>query len=106
MRRSHTAATEDEHDRSWIGLGRGLSPRVYKCRCRPREMMTDIYLVKETLARCALDWAVSQRGTSSSYRLMSGTWNAGRVGRKDGAAARLSSHNVVTTDPDPLTVAP
>jgi hypothetical protein len=44
-------------------------------------------------------------GISSSYRLMSGTWNAGRVARKAGAAARLSSHNVVATDPDSLTAA-
>jgi hypothetical protein len=36
---------------------------------------------------------------------MSGTWNAGRVARKAGAAARLSSHNVVATDPDSLTAA-
>ena len=44
-------------------------------------------------------------GISSSYRLMSGTWNAGRVARKAGVAARLSSHNVVATDPDSLTAA-
>jgi len=45
-------------------------------------------------------------GISSSYRLMSGTWNAGRVARKAGAAARLSSHNVVAADPNSLTILP
>lgn len=35
---------------------------------------------------------------------MSGTWNAGRVARKAGASARLSSHNVVAADPNSLTI--
>jgi hypothetical protein len=37
---------------------------------------------------------------------MSGTWNAGRVVRKAGAAARLSSYDVVPADPDSLAVDP
>jgi hypothetical protein len=45
-------------------------------------------------------------GISSSYRLMSGTWNADRVARKAGAAARLSSHNVAAADPNSLTILP
>jgi hypothetical protein len=45
-------------------------------------------------------------GISSSYRLRSGTWKAGRVARKAGAAARLSSYDVVPADPDSLAVDP